>query len=124
MAKSALLLLTCMMISDWANVLLKLGVNKTEVGFTADKIWALMTNPWLIGGFALYASGMVFWLIVLEKHEFGAIMAFFSLHYVHLMLLARFVFNEPIKWNMWLGTLFIVMGVGLFNLTDILAADR
>ena len=65
---------------------------------------------------------MVFWLTVLDKNEFGWVMAFFSLHYVHLMLLARFVFKEPITWNMWAGTFFIVAGVCLFNVNDLLHA--
>ena len=123
MAKNILLMLTCMLISDWANVLLKLGVEQTSVGLSAEKLWAMVTNPWLLGGVALYGGGMLLWLTVLEKNDFGFVMAFFSLHYVHLMFLAKYVFHEPIRWNMWLGTLCIVVGVGMFNLTEFVATD-
>jgi drug/metabolite transporter (DMT)-like permease len=123
MAKNILLMLTCMLVSDWANVLLKLGVEQTGVGLSWEKILAMVSNPWLLSGVALYGGGMFLWLTVLEKNEFGFVMAFFSLHYVHLMLLAKYVFHEPIRWNMWLGTLMIVLGVGMFNITELLANE-
>jgi len=120
MGKNILLLLTCMLISDWANVLLKLGVDSTAFGLSAEKVWAMLTNPVLLGGFALYGMGMVLWLTVLGGNKFSTVMIFFSLHYVHLMLLARFVFDEPIRWPQWLGTFLIVLGVGVYSATDML----
>ena len=115
MWRNALLIFTCMIISDWANVLLKLGTARSGLVLTAGRIIAIATNPYLVSGFLLYGSGMLLWLMVLSQNRFSTVIIVFSVHYIHLMLLSRFVFKEPITWNMWAGAAFVMIGVGLFS---------
>jgi drug/metabolite transporter (DMT)-like permease len=121
MTRNILLIVVCMLISDWANVLLKLGASQLSFTPTVSKIVAAATNPFVVGGFLLYGAGVLLWLTVLAQNRFGAVVVFFSIHYIHLMLLSRFVFKEPITWNMWAGALFIMVGVALFSATNILS---
>jgi drug/metabolite transporter (DMT)-like permease len=114
--KSAALIVTCMLISDWSNVLLKLGAMRDEFAPTVPKILGLATNPYFVVGLFLYIIGMVLWLTVLAQHRFSTATMLFSLHYLHLMVLSRWVFHEPIRWNMWAGTILIVAGVAMFAL--------
>ena len=109
------LIIVCMLVSDWANVFLKLGA--TKIGFTPtlDGITRILSNPQLLIGFLLYGAGMLLWLTVLAQNRFSAVIIIFSIHYIHLMLLARYVFKEPITWNMWAGAVFVMVGVGLYS---------
>ena len=115
MWRNVVLIVVCMLVSDWANVFLKLGA--TKVGFTPsiDGILRIFTDAHLVAGFVLYAAGMLLWLTVLAQNRFSAVIIIFSIHYIHLMLLARFVFKEPITWNMWAGAFFVMLGVGLYS---------
>jgi drug/metabolite transporter (DMT)-like permease len=123
MARKVLLIIVCMLVSDWANVLLKLGATRDSFVVSASKILGIFSNPYLLGGFFLYGLGMMLWLTVLSQNKFSTVIVFFSIHYIHLMLLSRFVFKEPISWNMWAGAVLIVLGVGLFSATNLLAAQ-
>jgi drug/metabolite transporter (DMT)-like permease len=115
MWRNVLLIIVCMLVSDWANVFLKLGA--TQVGFTPSVKGALaiVTNPSLLAGLVLYGAGMLLWLTVLAQNRFSAVIVIFSIHYLHLMLLSRFVFKEQISWNMWAGAIFVMIGVGLYS---------
>jgi drug/metabolite transporter (DMT)-like permease len=110
-----LLIVVCILVSDWANVLLKLGA--TRIGFTPSVrgIVRHWTDPLLLAGLVLYGAGMLLWIVVLAQNRFSTVVMLFSLHYIHLMLLARFVFKEPITWRMWAGAIFVMLGVGLFS---------
>ena len=115
MWRNVVLILVCMLVSDWANVFLKLGA--TRVGFSPSLqgLLGIVTNPYLLAGFTLYGAGMMLWLTVLAQNRFSAVIVIFSIHYIHLMLLSRFVFKEQITWNMWAGAAFVMLGVGLYS---------
>ena len=115
MWRNLVLILVCMLVSDWANVFLKLGVMRTGFVPSVKGLVGVATNPQLMAGLLLYGAGMVLWLTVLAQNRFSAAIVIFSVHYIHLMLLARFVFKEPITWNMWLGAVFVMFGVGLYS---------
>ena len=115
MWRNALLIVSCMLISDWANVLLKLGSAQEGFDLSFGKIRGLLTNPYLVSGVLLYGTGMLLWLAVLAQNRFSTVVILFSVHYLHLMLLSRLVFKEPITWNMWAGAIFVMLGVGLFS---------
>ena len=115
MGRNILLVVACMLVSDWANVFLKLGAARTTFTLSWSGIVAGATEPFLVAGFLLYAAGMLLWLRVLAQYPFGAAMMIFSLHYLHLMVLARFVFKEAITWRMWAGAVFVMLGVALFT---------
>jgi drug/metabolite transporter (DMT)-like permease len=115
MWRNVVLIVVCMLVSDWANVFLKLGA--TRIAFTPSLkgVVGIATNPQLMVGLLLYAAGMLLWITVLSQNRFSAVIMIFSIHYLHLMLLSRFVFKEPITWNMWAGAVFVMLGVGLYS---------
>jgi drug/metabolite transporter (DMT)-like permease len=115
MWRNILLIVVCMLVSDWANVLLKLGATRTGFTPSVQGIVGCLTDPLLMAGLALYGAGMLLWIMVLAQNRFSAVVMLFSLHYIHLMLLARFVFKEPITWRMWAGAIFVMLGVGLYS---------
>lgn len=41
----------------------------TEQAMSLDKVWALLTHPYVFGGFALYGLGAVVWLAVLSQWD-------------------------------------------------------
>ena len=118
MWRNLVLILVCMLVSDWANVFLKLGA--TRIGFTPsmEGLVGLVTNPYLLAGLLLYGAGMLLWITVLAQNRFSAVIVVFSIHYIHLMLLSRFVFKEQVTWNMWAGAIFVMVGVGLYSAGD------
>ena len=115
MWRNAVLIVVCMLVSDWANVFLKLGATRTGFVPSVKGVLGIATNPQLMTGLVLYGVGMLLWLTVLAQNRFSAVIIVFSIHYIHLMLLSRFVFKEPISWNMWVGVLFIMVGVGMYS---------
>ena len=119
MWRNVFLIVVCMLVSDWANVFLKLGASRIGFTPTIEGIVAMVTNPQLMLGFLLYAAGMLLWIMVLAENRFSAVIMIFSIHYIHLMLLARFVFKEPITWNMWAGAILVMLGVGLYSYSGV-----
>ena len=115
MWRNVVLIIVCMLVSDWANVFLKLGATRAAFVPSVKGILGIATNPQLLIGLVLYAVGLLLWLTVLAQNRFSAVIMIFSIHYIHLMLLSRFVFKEPISWNMWVGTIFVMLGVGLYS---------
>ena len=115
MWRNVVLIIVCMLVSDWANVFLKLGATQIAFVPSLQGFRALLTNPQLLMGFVLYGAGMLLWLTVLAQNRFSAVIVIFSIHYIHLMLLSRFVFKEQITWNMWAGAIFVMIGVGLYS---------
>ena len=115
MWRNVVLILACMLVSDWANVFLKLGATRIAFVPSLQGFRDMLTNPQLIAGFVLYGAGMLLWLTVLAQNRFSAVIVIFSIHYIHLMLLSRFVFKEQITWNMWAGAIFVMIGVGLYS---------
>jgi drug/metabolite transporter (DMT)-like permease len=118
--RNVALIIVCMLVSDWANVFLKLGA--TRVGFrpTIQGVLDLARNPYLLAGLVLYGAGMLLWITVLARNRFSAVIVIFSIHYLHLMILSRFVFKEQLSWNMWAGAVFVMVGVALYSAGDIL----
>ena len=115
MSRNIVLIIVCMLVSDWANVFLKLGATRIAFVPSVQGFLGLVTNPQLLTGFVLYAVGMLLWLTVLAQNRFSAVIVIFSIHYIHLMILSRFVFKEHITWNMWAGAIFVMIGVALYS---------
>lgn len=115
MWRNVVLILVCMLVSDWANVLLKLGATRAGFSLSLQGLFGIASNPYLLAGFLLYGAGMMLWLTVLAQNRFSAVIVIFSIHYIHLMLLSRFVFKEELTWNMWAGAVFVMLGVGLYS---------
>lgn len=78
-------------------------------------LFRLATNPYVVGGLTLYASGTIFWLAALSRVDLSFAYPFASLSYVAMLLAAWFLFKENITMLRLFGTVLIGMGVLLIS---------
>lgn len=118
------LAVTYIMISVLAGaagqIMLKHGMTTIgEVTLSPDQVLSvvlrLATNPFVVGGLALYAGGTLFWLAALSRVDLSYAYPFASLSYVVMLLAAWFLFNEHITPLRLLGTLVVGIGVLLIS---------
>ena len=101
-------------------ILLKHGmVIIGEVTLSMDQtlavLFRLATNPFVVGGLALYAGGTGFWLAALSRVDLSYAYPFASLSYVVMLLAAWMLFEEHITPLRLLGTLVVGIGVLLIS---------
>ncbi|HCY86049.1 MAG TPA: small multi-drug resistant family protein [Desulfobacteraceae bacterium] len=114
------IILTSVALSVLAQILLKLGMThplvQTHLKTTIlPAAYAILTNPFVLGGMAAYVAGAVFWLIVLARVEVSRAYPFVGLGFIGTMLFAYFFLNEPITLNKFMGTLLVVAGIILIS---------
>ncbi len=77
----------------------------------------LIFSPWVFCGTTL----LVFWLLsrmtLLGWADLSYVLPVTSVGYVLTAVLGRYFFGEQISWQRWLGTILIVIGIGLVGLT-------
>lgn len=101
-------------------ILLKQGMTRIgEITIAADQIlsilWRLATNPYIVGGLALYAGGTIFWLAALSRVDLSFAYPFASLSYIIMLLASWQLFNENISLMRLAGTMVIGFGVFLIS---------
>ena len=70
---------------------------------------------WLgLAGLAL-GSGMLVWLVVLQRLPVGVAYPMLSLNFVWVTLAAKIVWHEPVTLRHWLGVGLIIVGVILLG---------
>lgn len=85
-----------------------------DIGHT---LWRIGTNPYVVIGLGLYATGTVFWLAALSRVDLSYAYPFASLSYVVMLLASWQLFDENISPMRLLGTLVIGLGVLLISRT-------
>ncbi|MEZ4867730.1 MAG: EamA family transporter [Caldilineaceae bacterium] len=78
-------------------------------------LWRLATNPIIVGGLGLYATGTVFWLAALSRVDLSYAYPFASLSYLVMLLASWVLFSEHITPLRLMGTLIIGLGVLLIS---------
>ena len=101
-------------------ILLKHGMSRMgEVTLIANQmpliLWRLGTNPFVVSGLMLYASGTIFWLAALSRVDLSFAYPFASLSYVIMLLASWQLFNEHITLLRLTGTFIIGFGVFLIS---------
>lgn len=99
-------------------LLLKYGMNHMgAITLSPNEIftvlWRLATNPVIVGGLMLYATGTVFWLAALSRVDLSYAYPFASLSYLLMLLASWSFFSEHITPLRLIGTLIIGLGVFL-----------
>lgn len=97
-------------------ILLKTGMNRTgaitlSLSSMPETLLRLATNPFVVGGLFLYASGTIFWLAALSRVDLSYAYPFASMSYVIMLFAAWQLFGETITPLRILGTLIIAAGV-------------
>jgi multidrug transporter EmrE-like cation transporter len=70
-------------------------------------------NKFVILGFALYLVSAVSWLIILSRVDLSFAYPLISIGYIIIVILSRFIFNEPVTSFRIAGTLLVCAGVFL-----------
>jgi undecaprenyl phosphate-alpha-L-ara4N flippase subunit ArnE len=74
-----------------------------------------LRSPWLWLALAALGSGLLVWLLVLQRLEVSIAYPMLSLNFVLITLVARFVFREHIDRRHWLGVALVIGGVALLG---------
>ncbi|QXE10013.1 MULTISPECIES: 4-amino-4-deoxy-L-arabinose-phosphoundecaprenol flippase subunit ArnE [Pseudomonas] len=110
---SWLLLLTACLLTCLGQVAQKLAVESWR---GVESSWAdKLRSPWLWLALFSLGSGLLVWLLVLQRLEVGIAYPMLSLNFVLITLIARFVFHEPIDRRHWLGVALVIGGVVLLG---------
>ncbi|MFZ1770777.1 MAG: EamA family transporter [Caldilinea sp.] len=101
-------------------ITLKYGMTQTgQITLSLQDIvptlFKVFTNPFIIGGLALYVGGTVFWLAALSRVDLSFAYPFASLSYVVMLTASWLLFNENITPLRLAGTLVVMLGVLLIS---------
>ena len=107
------LLLTACLLTCLGQVAQKFAVESWRgvASSWADKL----RSPWLWLALVSLGSGLLVWLLVLQRLEVGIAYPMLSLNFVLITLIARFVFRETIDRRHWLGVALVIGGVVLLG---------
>lgn len=95
-------------------LLLKLGALKlgtAEATGLPGRLWAMVTIPELIAGFAVYGTSAIAYIFLLTRVKLSVAAPSTALIYVLSVLIGFFVFKEPVSFSQLLGLAFIAFGV-------------
>ncbi|MAS05976.1 MAG: transporter [Ahrensia sp.] len=75
----------------------------------------LLFNPYLIAGIALYGVTTILWVLLLSGGNLSTTYPFVALTMVFVPLAGVLLFREPLSPGLMLGTLCIVLGLGIIS---------
>jgi multidrug transporter EmrE-like cation transporter len=113
------LILCSILLSSFAQIVLKIGMSNTNVlaaiqsSNALEIIKAIATNISVIGGLGLYFASAAVWLLVLAKVDVSFAYPFVGLGFIITMLLAFFINGEVLSTTKVIGTLCIALGVAI-----------
>lgn len=107
-----------------AQLALKHGMNvvndrlaPARFGLDAASIRALLAQPFVWGGLALFGVSALVWLAVLSRASLSFAYPFASLTYVLILLFDAFVLDERVPPLRWGGVACIALGIFLISRT-------
>ncbi|MBW2990852.1 EamA family transporter [Candidatus Woesearchaeota archaeon] len=104
------MVILCTLITSFAQLLLKLGVDKFEPSFVG-----IITNSFLILGLLLYVGGAIIFVLALKHGDLSIIYPFISLSFIWVALLSLIFLGESIVLLQWLGIVIIIAGVSFIG---------
>lgn len=102
-----------------AQILLKIGMSLPSTssalasGSFQNVMWAIIINPWVIGGLGLYFFGAVVWLFVLARVEVSYAYPFVALGFILTLFLGKVFMGDTVTLVRVLGTALVGLGVVL-----------
>lgn len=117
------LLVTSIGLATAGQLLLKAGM--TEVGEFSEVLAAagvtgllsrMLTTWQVVGGLGVFGLSAVFWLLTLSRVPLSTAYPAVSLSYVLIIVFSYFVLHERPSALVWVGVVFIMMGISLVGL--------
>jgi drug/metabolite transporter (DMT)-like permease len=112
------LILLSVALAATAQLTLKHGMNQVTAAsgtatLSGGSLRAILTNPSVVGGLAIFGLSAVVWLLVLSRASLSFAYPFASLTYVLILLADKFVLHEEIPVLRWTGVFAIMTGIVL-----------
>jgi drug/metabolite transporter (DMT)-like permease len=95
--------------------MMQLGPLTLEADQLLSIVWRLATSPYVLLGLAIYAGGLIFWLLALSRVDLSFAYPFASLSYVIMLLASWLLFQEQITPLRLAGTAVVCLGVLLIS---------
>ncbi len=74
---------------------------------------SLAFNPWLWISLAVYGAATLLWIHVLRNAPLNRVYQLFALAFVVVPVVEHWVWQQPLRWQSWVGGLVIAGGVAL-----------
>jgi|tagenome__1003787_1003787.scaffolds.fasta_scaffold20344923_1 multidrug transporter EmrE-like cation transporter len=74
-------------------------------------LFRLLTNPWVISGFAAAFGAAMVWMLAISRLDLSYAYPFMSLTFPSILLLSYVLFKEPVNQGNIVGIAFIVVGI-------------
>jgi len=110
------LILLSVTLSALAQISMKFGMSSLNGPTTAlTLLLQAFTQPYVLLGLFLYATGAVSWLLVLSRLEVSIAYPFVALGFILTLVFSAFFLHEPLTLPKILGTGLVVLGVVLLT---------
>lgn len=106
-----LFILISTLCSVFGQLALKQGMRRIADSGSGTLLLSMATSKWIVGGLAVYGTGVFFWLMALSRAEITYVYPFASLGYVGIIIGSHALFKEHISPMRLLGVLIIISGV-------------
>lgn len=103
------LAIACAIATSFGHVLFKLGSKSASFDLS------LLTNHYIIAGFALYALGFLLLVLAFKHGELSVLYPVVALSYIWVILLSSLLLKEQINAFKWLGSIIIIIGISLIG---------
>jgi drug/metabolite transporter (DMT)-like permease len=80
----------------------------------SSRLWAsALGSPWLWVALAVYGLATLLWIHVLRTAPLHRVYPLFALAFVCVPLVEHWVWQQPMRWQSWVGGALIVAGVAV-----------
>jgi multidrug transporter EmrE-like cation transporter len=120
---SLLLLLISVSFSIGGQLMLKAAMDRVgriggaEIAAAGDTLARAAKEPRLWIGLFLFGISAIFWLVVLSRVPLSVAYPIVGISYILIVLLGRFVLNEPVPALRWLGVLVVAAGIAIIGIS-------
>jgi drug/metabolite transporter (DMT)-like permease len=111
-------------LAAFAQLALKTGMNRVNAelipetfSLNGPSLRALVSQPFVWGGLALFGLSALVWLVVLSRASLSFAYPFAALTYVTILLFDHFVLDEQVPALRWGGVACIGLGIFLISRT-------
>jgi drug/metabolite transporter (DMT)-like permease len=86
---------------------------KGPIGFDAQTIFQLVSNPYLLLGLAVYGFAALYWVLLLRGIDLSKAYLIIALALVIVPLAGTFLFREPFTARLFVGLIIILVGLAV-----------
>jgi len=86
---------------------------KGPIGFDAQTLFHLASNPYLLLGLAVYGFAALYWVLLLRDIELSKAYLIIALALVIVPLAGTFLFREPLTARLFVGLVIILVGLAV-----------